>query len=374
MCVLGEGEETAVALLKSLAAQTDLGQVPGLVYRCQTGSRQTRRTSRVSRIKDIDRLPLPAWDLVPLENYLSRGLNYHIQRGRTLPMLATRGCPYQCTFCSNQGMWGSPWIARRSQAVVDEMEAYVRRYGVENFVFSDLTAVVTRESIMSLCREIAARKLSVTWQLPTLRTEAVDRDVLALMYEAGCRDLDFAIESASPEVLASVQKRNDPQKIAALIKEGISVGVNLSTNIVIGLPQEGWRDFWRTYQLMMKMAVWGLPELNVFPFVPYPGSQLFTEYLAGGKIVLADEYFLSLFGYADLSRPISWSPHFGPRTLNSMRLFLLASFYAVMFLTHPRRLWRLFVNASQGRTTTKLEGVLRRVFMNWRIAHQKPKV
>lgn len=368
--VLGEGEETSVRLLAALAAQKDLAEVPGLVFR-RAGSRDIERTARASRVKNIDDLPVPAWDLIPLENYLSRGLNYHIRRGRTMPMLATRGCPYQCTFCSNTKMWGAPWIARDPEKVVAEMAEYIARYRVDNFVFSDLAAVVTKEKIIRLCQEILKCKIRVTWQLPTLRTEAVDREVLELMHQAGCRDLDFAIESASPDVLASVKKKNDPTRIAALIKDALSLGMNLSTNIVIGLPREGWRDFFKTYKLLMKMAVWGQQEVNVFPFVPYPGSKLFDEYLDAGKITLGDSYFLSIFGYADLSSPISWSPHFGPRTLSGMRVFLMASFYSLMFLTHPKRLWRLITNAVHGRTTTKLEGVLGRVFMNLKNSRRK---
>jgi len=370
ICVLGEGEETSARLLAAIAAKKDFSEVPGLAYRNPTDGKICR-TPRAVRIKDIDQLSTPAWDLVPLENYLVRGLNYHLQRGRTMPMLASRGCPYQCTFCSNTKMWGAPWIARSPQLVVDEMADYIHRYRAENFVFSDLTAVMTKENIINLCQEIINRKINITWQLPTLRTEAVDRHILELMYQAGCRELDFAIESASPDVLASVKKRNDPQKIAALIQDGLSVGMNLSTNIVIGLPAEGWRDFFRTYALLMKMAVWGLQEVNVFPFVPYPGSQLFDEYQRAGKITLSDAYFLGLFGYADLSQAISWSPRFGPRTLSAMRLFMMASFYVLMLLSHPRRLWQLIANAIQGRTTTKLEGVFKRIFMNLRVSRHK---
>lgn len=363
MCVEGEGEEVIVQLLDALSKKGDLAVVPSLVYR-SSERREYCHTQRASRIKDIDKLPLPAWDLIPLENYLSRGLNYHIRRGRTIPILATRGCPYKCTFCSNTKMWGNPWVVRDPRLVVDEMEQYIHRYKADNFVFSDLTAVVSTKGIIKFCQEIIARKLNITWQLPTLRTEALDYDLLHLMYQAGCRDLDYAIESGSNEVLASVHKKNDPIQIAALIKDSLKVGMNLSVNIVLGLPREGLRDYFRTYWMMMRLALRGLQELNVFPFIPYPGSELFHEFLEDKRIKLSDAYFLNLFGYADLSKPISWSRHFGPKTLSSMRFFLLVSFYSVMLISHPSRIIKMFVNAAKGRTTTKLEGVMKRVFKN----------
>lgn len=363
ICVIGEGEEIFVKLLEALNGAEDLSTVVGLAYRANN-PKDILFTGRAERIRAIDTIPRPAWDLSPIDNYLSRQLNYHIQRGRTMPMLASRGCPYGCTFCSNANMWGSRWVARKPELIVDEMEYYIRQYRANNFVFSDLTAVVKKENILVLCNEILKRRLNITWQLPTLRTEAIDYDTLKLMYEAGCRDLDFAVESGSKTVLASVNKGNNPNKISLLIKDALKVGMNLSINIVIGLPVEGWKDFLKTYFLVMKLALNGLHEVNVFPFIPYPGSKLFEEFVKNGKLKVSDDYFLGLFGYADLGRALSWSEKFGPRTLSTLRLFLMTNFYSLMFISHPGRILRLIINSLRGRATSKLEGVLKRVFRN----------
>ena len=363
ICVVGEGENVFVQLLKALENKESLSGVPSLFYR---EGNSIKSTPRAARIADIDNLPLPAWDLTPMENYLKRSMNYHVKRGRTIPMLASRGCPHQCTFCSNAKMWSNPWIARNPSLVADEMEQHIGKYNANNFVFSDLTAVVDRNSITGLCREILRRKLDVTWQLPTLRTEALNRDVLKLMYEAGCRELDFAVESASEKVLSDVNKKNDPAKMAKLISEALALKINLSVNIVIGLPKETFKDFARTCALVFRLAIRGLNELNVFPFIPYPGSKLFYSLAAEGKIKLEDNYFYGLFGYADLGRAVSWSRHFTPHQLRFMRLFMLAGFYKIMLLTHPVRIAKIFRNLYGGASSTKLEGVLRRVFRNIR--------
>lgn len=363
MCVVGEGEEAFVRLLSVLEKGEGWSEVPSLVYTDPKGN-GVCHTPRANRIKDIDDIPWPAWDLFPLENYLSEGLNYHIGRGRTIPMLASRGCPHKCTFCSSQNMWTRRWIARNPHLVVDEIEYYINKYSANNFVFSDLTAVVHRQGIIDFCNEIIRRKLDITWQLPTARSEAMDETVLELMHRAGCRELDFAIESGSNEVLKSVSKGNNPEKIAVLIKDGLDVGMNLSVNIVLGLPREGLREFFQTYWMMMKLAFLGLQEVNVFPFVPYPGSKLFEEFLRKDKIKINDDYFLSLFGYANLSQAVSWSEDFGPKTLRFLRLSLMSSFYTVMLISHPRRIAVLVSNVKRGVSTTKLEGVLGRVFKN----------
>ena len=372
ICICGEGENIFVDLINIIENRSSFHDVPGIVYRSRD-NRQIYKTNRASRIKDIDSIPKPAWDLIPLENYLSRGMNYHIKRGRTMPMLATRGCPYKCSFCSNQGMWGASWITRTPQMVADEMEEYIKKYKVKNFVFSDLTAVVSNHCITKLCEEIIARKLDITFQLPTLRTESLDPLLLELMYKAGCRELDFAIESGSKKVLDSVNKKSNLPHIIKCIKDALKVGMNMSTNIVIGLPLEGWGDFFMTYTMVLRLALTGLQEINVFPFIPYPGSVLFKDYLREGKISLSDEYFLSLFGYGDLGQAVSWSKNFGPRTLSGLRFILLSHFYALMFLSHPARLWRMCRNIATGTITSKLEGVLGRVFKNIKISCRSKK-
>tara|TARA_B100000809_G_C14903940_1_gene447288 strand:- start:409 stop:681 length:273 start_codon:yes stop_codon:yes gene_type:complete len=90
-------------------------------------------------------------------------------------MLATRGCPYRCTFCSNPAMWGNFWGPCDPAKVVDEIEDYINRYQTSNFIFSDLTAVIKKSAIIGFCEE---KNLDITWQLPTTRTESLDKDTL----------------------------------------------------------------------------------------------------------------------------------------------------------------------------------------------------
>ncbi len=360
--VLGEGEHILPELLTALAQGISLAKVSGIAYRDQ--DHKLVLTSRAVRIGDIDALPRPAWDLVPLENYLSRGLTYHVMRGRTMPMLLSRGCPYQCTFCSSKNMWGQMWIARNPKDVVDEIESYMRQYAANNFVFSDLTAVVAEDKIIAFCQEIIDRKLNITWQSPSLRTEVLNEKILRLMYDSGCRELDFAIESASEKVLQEVGKKNDPGRMAGLIGSGVRMGMGMSANIVVGLPGETWKDVFKSYFLVLRLAVMGMHEINVCQFIPYPGSKILNELVAKKKIVLNDDYFFGLFAYADISRAVLWSDYFGPRTLHVIRIWIMGSFYVLMWLTHPWRFVKMFTNAFQGKTTTKFEGVLKRVLRN----------
>ena len=186
-CVLGEGEQKLVNLINYLSGSIDHFDSNGIISRGlgrppRTGSNDRYLMSL--RIKSVDDIPLPAWDLIPLRNYLDNNFGYGTDRGRNMPMLATRGCPYQCTFCSSPQMWSTSWKARDPAKVLDEMEYYIREYQAENFSFYDLTAVVKRDWIITFCKLILERKLEFTWQLPSgTRSEAFDNEVIDLMYK-----------------------------------------------------------------------------------------------------------------------------------------------------------------------------------------------
>lgn len=85
----------------------------------------------------------------------------------TIPLLATRGCPYQCRFCSAPNMWAPRWIPRDPVKVVDEIQYYVEHFGARNFPFQDLTAIVRKDWIVAFCREILRRGLDIRWQRRT---------------------------------------------------------------------------------------------------------------------------------------------------------------------------------------------------------------
>ena len=118
--------------------------------------------------------------------------------GRTMPILGTRGCPYQCTFCSNPMMWTTRYTMRNPVKVVDEMEWLVKQFKINSVDFMDLTAIVKKNWILDFCRELSIRKLNVTWNLPTgTRSEALDDETLKAIFEAGCTFLSYAPESGS---------------------------------------------------------------------------------------------------------------------------------------------------------------------------------
>src|SRR6185369_13247431 len=144
-CVIGEGEETFLELLKA----PRLSGVAGLAYR--EAGRPVLTAAR-ARVRDVDAIAEPDWEVFPLERYIDAGQTYGADLGRCMPILASRGCPYECTFCSSPSMWTTLWRARKPELVAAEMQKYMSRYAVTNFDFYDLTAIVDRAWILRFCK------------------------------------------------------------------------------------------------------------------------------------------------------------------------------------------------------------------------------
>jgi radical SAM superfamily enzyme YgiQ (UPF0313 family) len=274
-----------------------------------------------------------------------------------MPIVATRGCPYQCTFCSSPQMWTTRYAARAPAKVVDEIEGYVRRYGAENIDFYDLTAIVRKDWIVAFCEELLRRRLDITWQLPSgTRSEAIDRDVAKLLYRSGCRNVSYAPESGSRRTLRAIKKKANLDRMAGSMAGSVEAGLNVKANIIVGFPDETHEDLLDSMRFVARMAALGVHDVSVWTFSPYPGSALFDRLVAEGAIgEMDDEYFAALLSYSDLAGAVSWDSHVSSSTLRAYRLLGMTLFYAVSFGMRPWRVAALAKNALSGRYESRLE-------------------
>ncbi len=302
-CAIGEGEETMVELVEYVAGRRDLADVNGIA--CRIDGRPQRTPPR-PRIRNLDEIPRPAWDLFPVDKYHDGGFTYGVNLGRAMPILATRGCPYSCTFCSSPAMWTTRYYVRDVADVVDEIASYVDRYAATNVDFYDLTAIIKRDWILAFCAEIERRGLDITYQLPTgTRSEVLDEEVLRALYRTGCRNICYAPESGSPKTLARIKKKVKPERMLGSIRAANRTGIVVKANLMIGFPDETRGELWETVRFGMKLAWLGVEDLPLFPFIPYPAMELYDSLRAQGRLPeMSNEYFARL-GYGDLdSAPV----------------------------------------------------------------------
>lgn len=334
--VRGEGEETVCALLDALLLGGELAGVEGISFRAGDG---TVSTPPRRRIRAIDAIPRPRWDLVPIENYLAHGYGYGVNRGRSMPVIATRGCPYQCTFCSNPQMWTTAWRPRDPEQVLDEIETYLTKYGATNIDFYDLTLIVDPRWLRRFGNLITERGLTFTWQLPAgTRSEAVDSEIAALLRQTGCTNLNFAPESGSPRMLKIIKKKVSLPRLLRSVRMCLDEGLNVKVNLIVGFPKETLWDIVQTGWLAVRMAAMGVHDCAVSIFSPYPGCEIFDDLYRGNHAALDDRFFLSLGAYTDMSKMgTSWSP-LNPYVVGLSRVAIFLAFYGVSLLTHPVRI------------------------------------
>lgn len=357
-CVLGEGEETLLDLLNAIAAGRDLREVAGLALRGDDGA--VVRTAPRARVRAVDDLPWPAWHLVPtIRVYLDNHFGFEEHNRRAMPLMATRGCPYRCTFCSSPSMWGTNWFARDPRDVIKEIKFYIERYQIEHVEFYDLTAVVDRRWTLEFCALLSAERLPVTWRLPSgTRSEALDDEVLTAMRASGCEAIVYAPESGSPRTLARIKKKVKPERMLLSMRAAVRAGMHVRGHFIMGMPGQTLSEIAETYLFIAKMAWVGVHDVNSYFFYPYPGSEMFRDLVAQGRIdPEAPDYDELLAGacFTDFKAVRSWSEQFSAGMLRAFCIGSMAFFYTLAFLFWPLRAvesgWRVL----RGRPFTWLE-------------------
>lgn len=357
----GEGDRSICELLEHVRGLRPIEEVHSCWYRTPDG--EARVTDTAARIRDIDTLPWPAWDLVPVEAYLAGNHMGAVDRGRSLPINATRGCPFQCTFCSSPSMWTTKYVTRTPHEVLDEMRAHIEAYDIANFEFVDLTAIVRKSWAMEFAQLIIDADLGITWQLPSgTRSEALDSEVLELLVRSGCLNISYAPESGDPETLELVKKRVKLDRMLVSMREAVDAGCNVKANMIFGFPNETRWSLLRSFGFLARMAAAGVHDISIAPLKAYPGSELFRSLQADGTIpeTLDDSYYRSLVlgvetvPFSTDPAP-SYSPNLTAGQLDRLRIAAMAWFFGVSWLLHPSRPFRLIANLRTGRQESRLD-------------------
>jgi len=343
--VKGEGEIAAERLCEALAGKIDLEKVPGLIL---PGGRETES----EEIESLDEIPFPAVDLLPLENYWNLGLSHGPVRGRHIFMISSRGCPYSCRFCTTPGICGRRWRARTAANVVDEMEEWLRRYGVRDFHFQDENFAVNKKRVIEICDEIERRELDVSISLPSgIKAETIDEETVRALKRAGCRYICLAPESGSERVLKLMDKPLDFDHTEKLIRLCRKLKIRTGLFFILGFPGETEEDRRETSRLVGRLTRLGADEFSIFIFTPLPGAEAWND-------------AAELHGYWKDYEELCWSPRWRPdyKILNRRRRRLYLRYALTKAIFHPLSVLRNLINTITGRFETKGEMTVRRMF------------
>ncbi len=324
--VLGEGEQTMVELVDALQRGRPLTSVTGIAFR---DGDQVHVNPRRPRRADVDSIPRPAWQHFDVAGYHARRFVGGVYNRRiTLPILATRGCPYQCTYCTNPNMWTTAWVPRDPLAVVDEIEHGMATYGARNFPFQDLTAVLRKDWIVAFCKEVIARGLDIRWQMPTgTRSESVDREVAELLRRSGMVGMAYAPESGADGTRELIKKRMGGDSLLGSVQAAAEAGLNVAVFVVLGFPHDTQDDLRENLAFMDRLAAAGATELSTGYYMNLPGTQLFDSQYDAGRIVLDRGYFGHILQNTELYPSRSYCESMGRARLTLWSLRLYARFF-----------------------------------------------
>ena len=341
----GEGEETLVEFANRILNGESVHSVEGLSFLSEG---KFVETPTRTRIRDVDNIPWPDWEVFNLEPYFETQKSFGASFGRNMPLMLSRGCPYQCTFCSNPQMWTTRYYLRSIDDVIKEIKFYRDRYQITGIQFYDLTAVIKKSWIIDFCKRLIEEGIKIDWSLPSgTRSEALDNEVLDWLVAANLKYLAYAPESASPTTLKLIKKKVDFPKMVKSIRYAIKKGINLRINFIIGFPHETRKHIFETLRGQLKLVLMGVDEAPVFPFQAYPGMEIFDSLVEKGEITVNDEY---LDGLATLSTGKFTPPDFYfSEHVSKMELFLYrlaATIWMILlsYIVRPQRFLRTFKN------------------------------
>jgi anaerobic magnesium-protoporphyrin IX monomethyl ester cyclase len=277
--VVGEGEETILEIIDAFENKKSLSDITGIVYKNEAG--EVLETGRRHYLDNLDDLPFPAWDLFDVKNIYSRFPSHYAlwKAKRVATIYTTRGCPFQCTFCYTEKA-----VRQRSiENIMDEIKELKRRYNVGHLHIADDLFVVRKKRTIEFCEAMIKNKMNVTWSA-TGRCNIVEPEFLKIMRAAGCEFLGLGIESGSATVLKKIKKSQTPEQIVQAVKMVTKAGITPGGSFIIGLPPETPETVRETVEVYKQINGFRTHVNRFFFATPYPGTELYDQMRAAGKI------------------------------------------------------------------------------------------
>ncbi len=278
--VIGEPENTISELVDALAEEKqDFKGIDGLGFR-ENG--KPILTGKRAVIEDLDSLPFPARHLLPMNVYAQavkqNPLRGEINKPYTI-VITSRGCPYNCVFCSNCIVWGKKWRPRSPKNVVDEIEQVIKTFGIKQIDFSDDNMTLDKERMIQICDLIVERGLKFEWFTPNgIRADTLDEALLRKMKAAGCKKIRIAPESGVQRIVNDVIKKNlDLKTVEQAVVLCKKVGIKVGCFFVIGLIGETKADIEETIKFAYKLKGLGADTFIFSIAMPLYGTAFYEQ-------------------------------------------------------------------------------------------------
>lgn len=281
--VYGEGEIT----FEELLSNKPLNEIDGLIFK---KNKKIIRNNERSRITDLDSMPMPAYDLLPIEKYRPAKGTY--KRLPAMSMMTSRGCPGRCTFCEKT--LGIKMVFKSAEKVFKEINYLIKNYKIKEIEFYDDTFTVYKKNVLKLCDLITKNKTDITWTC-FARVDFIDEEMLKKMKDAGCHQIMYGVESTNGEVLKNINKKIQIEQVVKAVKWTKNVGIECRVAFMVGNPGDTVEIIKENIKFVNEID----PDLLVVNITtPFPGTAMF-DWAKSKNLLLTydwDDY--------DLSKPV----------------------------------------------------------------------
>ena len=281
--VIGEGENTIVELLHALEKDTELNSVDGIVFRDNGKIINTKPRPYVENLNLLD-FPLTDAPKVfkDFDKYPKEAFGY---------IIATRGCPYACTFCESKSMWTRKVRYRSPENIIAELKQ-MNEFGINKVNFDDDTFGISKKNIKTINNLMHDELPNMTYTCETVVQLAKDEDVVKDMKHGGCVAVFVGIESGNNEILKKIKKTQTTDECIQAMRNLQKHGIESHAFIMIGFPSETEETFKDTMDFIPKLK----PDSIVFSiFTPYPGSDIYNE--CKDKGIIESEFDLAIYNH-----------------------------------------------------------------------------
>ena len=297
-CVRGEGERTFSEIINSIKESKNMSDIHGVSFK-ETPSGKIRHNPNCDPIPDLDNLPFPARNLLPMEDYLRGGTQkvFSYSKIRTTTMITSRGCFFNCAYCQPtlDSIFSKKVRFRSVGNVIEEIKQLITDYSVEGILFADDTFTCNKKFVIQLCEEILHRKIKIKFAINS-RVDTVDKEMLIMLKRAGVVTIMYGVESGSQKVLDNIKKRTKVEDIKRAVRITKEQNINVYGYFIIGTPEESVSSLKDTFSLLLRLP---FDEVQFSIAAPYFGTYLYESAVSSGLIedisaMEKDGYFSSV--------------------------------------------------------------------------------
>ncbi len=273
-CIRGEGETALPKLISALNLKKSLKTVPGLVWKIKDKIQQNQCAAPVY---NLDRLPFPDLSLIEYGHSTYRRNPF---KKKIIPIQTSRGCPFDCTFCSVTGMFGKKYRYRSTENIINELQQYDPKKHYIFFYDDNFSA--NRKRTKELLHKMIQLKLRFKWSTQVRADIAKDGDLLKLMRQAGCRVLYIGFESCDENALAEMHKSQSLKDMILSIKEIKKQNIYIHGMFVFGFDADTLQSVNSTINFAISQPI---DSAQFLILTPLPGTVFYTKLIQDQRII-----------------------------------------------------------------------------------------